>query len=289
MPIANSTVSPDAWRVALSSKSIKLIGLAGVIGAFCGLAVFQFVPPRWTAKMTVQVGQISSPEGGAVISRLVENQLTAVDRYNLPSSRLQVLRELGMQPADTSRASKVIFDTLLGSPGKSPNVINLQVSAYSREQAVAAMETSVKLLAAEHQKSLVPAIGRMNNDLAILTDKLKSAERDYANSYGWLAANAKRKNAPANNAQDVQLTNMTILADQRSIELRHGIMQLQEALEPTSSYPTRPMGEIFAPDRPSTPGWTVFVAAGAVLGLALATLLAVQRAISQTRKPVDLT
>ncbi|KWR83194.1 MULTISPECIES: hypothetical protein [Cupriavidus] len=283
MPIANSNAFPDAWR--LSPKSIKLIGLAGVIGALCGFAVFHFVPPRWTARITVQVGQISSPEGGAVTSRLVENQLTAVDRYNLPSSRLKVLNELGLQAGSDSKESRLIFESLLGSPGKGPNLINLQVSAYSREQAVAAMSSSVKLLAAEHQKLLAPSISRMSGDLANLTDKLKAAERDYANSYAWLVANAKQKNDPINSVRDVQLTNLTMLADRQSVELRHRIMQFQEALDPTSSYPTRPMGEIFAPDRPSTPGWAVFVAAGAVFGLALGTLLVVQRLASRARKP----
>jgi len=233
--------------------------------------------------MTVQVGQISTPEGSGVVSRLVENQLTAVDRYNLPSSRQGVLKELGL-PADTGRESKLIFETLLGSPGKGPNLINLQVSAYSRDQAISAIDASAKLLATEHQKLLASATGRMLGDLAILNDKLKVAEKGYANSYGWLEASAKQKNQSSSSARDVQLTNLAMLADKQSVELRQRITQLQEALDPTFTYPTRAMGEVFAPASPSTPGSTIFVAAGAVFGLALGALLVMQQVASRARQ-----
>ncbi|WP_161563957.1 hypothetical protein [Cupriavidus lacunae] len=228
--------------------------------------------------MTVQVGQISNPDGNSVSSRLIENQLTAADRYNLPSSRLKVLNEMGLPPADTDdKASRLIFNSLLGTPAKSPNLLTLQVTAYSRQQAMTALETSFKLLATEHRKLFDPAIGRMNGDLSAISDKLKSAERDYTNSFAWLESNAKQSNDANGRTRELQLTNMTMLADKQVIELRQRSSQLQDALDPTRSFPTRILGDIFAPMRPSTPGWLTYFAGGIVFGIALGSLVIVAR------------
>jgi capsular polysaccharide biosynthesis protein len=281
MPAARSNSPQDVLR--LFANSIKLIILTGVTGALIGFLAFQFMHPRWVAKMTVQVGQVSSPVPGGVVSRLVENQLTAADRYNLPTLRLAVLSELGLPAPDTgSREANLIFDTLRGSTGKSPDLINLQVSAYSREQAAAALNMSFKTLADEHRKLFDPAISRMKNDLSIASDKLKAAEREYASSYAWLESGVGQKNAASNSARDVLLTNMAMLINNQVIELRQQATQLREALEPTRSYPTRAMGEVYIPERPSTPGRMIMIIVGAFLGLMVGAAFVVLRNSSRS-------
>lgn len=75
----------------------------------------------------------------------IENQLTATERYNLPGFRLQVLNELGLPAPETgSQDANLLFDSLKAAAGRSPNVINVQVTAYSRDVAAAALDAALK-------------------------------------------------------------------------------------------------------------------------------------------------
>jgi len=265
MPSKGSNASRDVWR--LSPSAVKLIILGSIVGALFGFAAFQLYEPRWTARLTVQVGQLSRPERGAVTSRLIENQQTAADRYNLPSSREKVLSELGLPSPDAgSKQSRLIFSSLRASTGRSPELINLEVSAYSHKEAEAALETSFKLFAAEHRKLFDPSIRRMNSDLAAISVKLKSAEKDYASSYVWLESSLKQKNEPNSTGRDVLLTNMALLAGKQTVDLMEQASELQEALDQTRSYPTRAIGNVYTPERPSSPGLIIFLAAGVAIG-----------------------
>ncbi|TXI82685.1 MAG: hypothetical protein E6Q40_12015 [Cupriavidus sp.] len=87
-PAARAPVSP----LVLLKRSSKLILALGVVGAIAGGAASQVIKPKWVAKTTVQIGQLASVSLAGVTTRLIENQLTAADRYNLPASRLEVLQ-----------------------------------------------------------------------------------------------------------------------------------------------------------------------------------------------------
>lgn len=171
----------------------------------------------------------------------------------------------------------LIFGSLRASTDRSPELINLEVSAFSHKEAKAALETSYKLFTAEHRKLFDPSISRMNSDLAAISEKLKSIEKDYANSYVWLESSFKQKNEPNSTGRDVLLTNMALLAGKQTVDLREQASGLQEALDSTRSYPTRAMGDIYAPERPSSPGWIIFLAAGAAIGALFACVVVIQQ------------
>jgi len=262
----------------LFAGSIKLIVLTGVVGALAGLLVSLVMHPRWTAKMTVQIGQLSSPAQGGVVSRLVENQLTAADRYNLPTSRLQVLLDLGLPAPDTgNRHANLIFDSLRATTGKSPDLLSLQVSAHAPDQAVAALTASFKVLSAEHQKVFEPSANRIRSNLESTSTRLAAAEREYTNGYAWLKSGANQKGLAGGTPRDILVSNMTALINTQIVELKKELIQLQEALEPTRSYPTRKMGDIYVPQRPTTPGRTFLIVAGAALGIVAGLLIALLR------------
>jgi len=258
-------------------KSSKLIVALGVVGALAGFGASQVIKPRWTAKMTVQIGQIASAGPGGMTLRLVENQLTSVERYNLPASRQGVVQALGLPDPDSSRDAMIIFDTLRANASKSPDVLSLQVSGYSRASAMAAMAASFKILSAEHVKLFEPTLERMKAELEDTTARLDVARRAYDRSITSLKSRATKGDVGQDSSRDVLLTNMTTAINTQILELKAQSERQQDELEPSRTYPTRVLGEPFAPEAPSTPGAMLLVMAGTALGLVIGTLIAFLR------------
>jgi len=226
--------------------------------------------------MTVQIGQTPKSDGE---SRLIEPQATVADRFNQPSSRLKVVSELGLPSPEegTSKESKLIYNSLRASPGRGGDLLNLEVSAYSREEAVKALETSYAAIASEHRKLYEPTVQRVNRDISAILENLKAADKGYNTSYSQLQEIASQKNASNGGAREITLSNLAILSTGQAAELRKQAIRLQEAMDVAHTYPTRSMGDIYAPLHPKTPGVIIFVLAGAAIGMTLGGLLAIRK------------
>ncbi|CAJ0681122.1 hypothetical protein R82526_01076 [Ralstonia mannitolilytica] len=273
MPTAHAHAQTSGLDpIHVLAKSFKLILLAGLIGAVLGLVASQIIHPRWVARMTIQLGQVSIPDAkGSLVPQPLENQLTAVERYNLPSFRLQVLHDLGLASPDTgNKDSDLVFKSLKATAGRSPNVINVEVSAYSREAAATTLETALKTFSVEHRKLFDQAISNMQSDQAIAQGKLAIAQRDYARISETLKSVATLRTAASTSAREVLASNTASLINAQILELQQQVTAYQDALGPLRSYPTKAMGPTYVPVRSSTPGMTIFIAAGAAMGLILA-------------------
>ncbi|TXC88855.1 hypothetical protein FRZ40_15355 [Paraburkholderia azotifigens] len=253
------------------AKSIKLIILTTVVGALIGTLTSQFQHPRWLAKMTVQIGQVTMPEQAG---QLIESQLSATDRYNLASSRLLVLQEMGL-PTDVNndREAKVIFDSLRATPAKGLDLIELEVSDYSRDRAQAALMASFKVFSAEHQKRFEPTVNDMKRALDLASAKLASVEADSDRTYKSIQSG----NATGNNSHDILLTNTATLINEQIVALNKQTTELQGALSPLRTYPTRMLVAPYVPERPSTPSAKLLIAVGAALGMLVGAAIAALR------------
>lgn len=256
--------------IRLLINSFKTLLIAGVVGASAGLLATWIIHPRWTATMAIQIGQVTipAPGDGSPAPQPIENQLTATERYNLPSSRLQVIGELGLPAPDSgNRDANLIFNSLKATAGRSPNVINVQVSAYSREGASAALDAALKTFSATHRKLFEQAINVMQSNLANVQAKLASAQQDYDRIDRVLKAATSSENGGGGSARDILASNTAALLNTQILTLRQQVTAYQDALGPLRSYPTAAMGSAYVPVESSTPGVALFVVAGAVLGL----------------------
>lgn len=277
MPFTSENSSESISSQALQdfiAKSAKLLVATTVIGAAAGFGVYFLQSPQWTAKMTVQIGQVTSPGiGGTNTSKLIESQLTAADRMNLPSFRLGVLKEMGLPDPDTSHAaSALVFDSLRATPAKSLDLINVQASGYSREDAARALDASFKRLSAGHNKDYAPAVDRMKADLADASTRLATAEQDYQRTFGALKDTGNRATG-----HDLFATNILAVISARMLALGQQKLQYEESLADIRTYPTRVLGEVYVPERPSSPGKVLLAAAGAAIGLIAGLLAALAR------------
>lgn len=250
------------------AKSSKLIILTCVIGALAGALVSHFTHPRWVGRMTIQIGQISTPENGGVTSRQVESQGVATARYNLPGFRMGILNNLGLpNPDGGDPDANLVFNSILISAARSPDLINLQVSAYSRDQAAAALTASFKAIAAVHQRTFDPALANMKSELQSASAKLAEAEGNYSRAYDSMRASTSKGDAANNNSHDVLVTNMVTLINTQILDLRKQTILLQQATSPMLTFPTRTIEPPYVPKRASTPSPALMIFAGALLGL----------------------
>lgn len=260
------------------AKAAKLMPVTAAIGAVAALGFSYVQHPQWTAKMTVQIGQVTSVSAnGAGTSKPIETQLTAADRYNLPSFRLGVLKAMGLQPPDANHEdSALIFDSMRATPSKSLDLVNVQVVAYSREQAISALNESFKALSAEHEKAYMPAVNRMKEDLTATTAKLTDVEQDYQRTYIALRAGAGQAAA-----QNLFATNILAQINAQELALGQQKQQLEDSLQGLRTYPTRVLGDYYAPEPPSSPGKALYAISGAAIGLLVGLLIALRRSVRQ--------
>jgi capsular polysaccharide biosynthesis protein len=223
--------------VHLLAKSFKLILLVGLIGAALGGIASQIIHPRWVAKMTIQLGQVSIPDAkGSLVPQPLENQLTAIERYNLPSFRLQVLSDLGLPgPDNGNKDSDLVFKSLKAIASRSPNVVNVEVSAYSRESAEATLESALKTFSAMHRKLFDQAISEMQSNQALAQTKLANAQRDYARIGEALKSSATSGTATSTSARDVLASNTATLINAQVLELQQEVAAYKNALGPLRS------------------------------------------------------
>lgn len=283
-PVTASPPHPAIVRQI--TKSAKLIVVTGIVGALVGGVVSYFLQPKWVGRMTIQIGQISSPQGNGVVSRPIENQLSATDRYNLPGLRLQVLRNLGLPAPDGGpRESRLIFDTLQATPSRAPDLIKLQVSASSREQAEAALMASFKRFSAPHEDMFSPALSALKGELDNASAKLAAAEQDYIRSYESVQSSSSQNGGKGNDARNVLVTSTATLINQQILDLRQQKAELQEAVSPLLTYPTRVVEAPYVPIRPSTPSTLVVIAIGAIVGLLLGLAFSVRASVARGWRP----
>lgn len=244
--------------------SIKQLLLFTALGALIALGVAQTLTPKWTGRVTVQVGQISTP-GQA--PRLIETALTTSERVNLPSFRTEVLKSLGLPSPDSGyKEATLVFDSIRATPSRGGDLLNLQVSAFSQEQAAKALQAAVTLLNGIHLSLFQPTFERMKADLVNIRTRLADTEREYDLTYRALKAGSTQVTRTVGSS-DILTSNVLSMLQQRIVELTKQKDQLEDTLEPVRSYPTRIMGDIYVPKRPNTPGQLVVVLAGTVLGL----------------------
>ncbi|MCO5413236.1 hypothetical protein [Ralstonia mojiangensis] len=265
------TSSPALNPIRLLAKSFKAIFLAGIVGAGVGLLTYQIVHPRWMASMVIQLGQVSVPDAkGSLVTQPLENQLTATERYNLPSLRLQVLKALGLPGPDTGNSdSDLIFKSMKATAGRSPNVINVEVSAHSRESAASALEIALNVFSTAHRKLFDQAVSDVRGNLEITQHKLAAAERDYARVNEVIKSVATSGSIANAGSRDVLASNTITLINTQVIELRMRVATYQDALGPLRTYPTQEMGPAYVPARPTTPSIAAFILMGAAVGLML--------------------
>lgn len=259
--------------------SAKWILIASVSGLILGVLAWAVIPPRWTATMTFQIGQLTLANLRGNSTKVpIENQLTAMERFNQPTFKLSILTMLELpKPSTGNKTADLIFDSLKASAQRSPDLITVQASGYTREEALAAVNAAFKEFSATHRKLFEQSTEAVQHELARALASLSAAEADYRDIAGTLKSGYTSAADKETSARNILVSNTLTLLRAQVTDLQQQVHAYQDALAPVQSYPTRTVTPAYASERPSTSGWAVWALSGAVLGLVISATLALLR------------
>ncbi|WP_316663452.1 hypothetical protein [Ralstonia psammae] len=229
--------------------------------------------------MTVQIGQVAMANAsGTPVKFSLENQLTAAERVNQPNFRLDVVKALGLPSPDAgNRKADLAFESLRASAERSPDLITLQASSYSKEDALEIVDTAFKSLSTTHRKLFEQSTEVTQHELTRAQENLSAADAEYRSATSALKSGYTTNAATAAGARDVLVSNTVSLLRAQVSDLHQQVNAYRDALSPVQSYPTRAVAPAYAPERPSTPSRTVWVLGGFVISLLVGATLALLR------------
>jgi len=234
----------------------------------CGAALFAILPARWQALTTIEIGQVplGTPVGGSRGSTLIEPPAQTVERLKQRELINTVLTSLGIpvdQP-DEARAS-LFRHSLKGTVMKNTNFIQIAVAGHSPDAARENLTAAARVLMEAHSKLMIPTVGRMMAQLEDNAKQMAEIQVERTRLQELLGhmekAGSKIEFSPTIVAVS-QLANKEAQLHQIVVERA----ELQDAMAPSRTYPTRIIDAVYVEPRPYFPKLSLFLAGAAVLG-----------------------
>lgn len=265
--------------VSLLLSCWKLLVLAIIMGAAIGISLMPKRPPVWAASGLVKIAQIngSTPLVDAVtLAALVQQPAFASDS----------LEKAGFSRDLYADSKSVLASrTLVAIPQRSANLLQLQVSAYSPEEAKRLLEGGIETLQQLTSEEF-------NNGVQERKRKIDEAEALLASNASEresiIAALKSGQLAPGTQVLDSLVVSYLLRTTQAESErARSTISSLQDQLNPARTFNTKLITAISV--TPVAQGGSKIVsgAIGAFVGFLIAFVLALIQTAFRTRRPLS--
>lgn len=267
----------DINAMWLSIKRRWILIAACVIVAIAGATAFwSITPAEWKATATLQIGQLP-----VTPTTLIESTTQAAERFNQRQLQDQVLTSAGLALDEhQDKRTALLRKTLKAIAGKNTNFVDVGVTAYSREDAKAYLNTATLALIKTHEERLAPLIKNLDDRLAVNSRQMTEAAAEKVR----LEANLTNASASANGIKfEPSVLASNLISKQE--DLIRGLTNERAALvdlhTKTNTFPTMIVDAIYVPTGPSSPKLSIFLVLGlligALAGVALALFLERQR------------
>ncbi|NMM37488.1 MAG: hypothetical protein HHJ09_08225 [Glaciimonas sp.] len=277
--ILNPAVTEDDFidlsKILDSLKRNWLILFACIIAAMiCAAILANILPSRWQASATMQIGQMPSPIN-AIIP--IEEPVQAIERVKLRELQSSALTALKLPLDERVNMHTSLFKaTINASAIKNTNFIQIKLAGFSPSEAEKNLAAAAQALIASHNTLVLPAKNRLTRQLQNNTKKTADAEAERKKLFQLLADSGSLKSTPQFAPNIVAIS----LLENKEAELRSLMVEktsLQNLLESIAIYPTKIIDAVHADYRPYFPKLSLFLAAGAFLGLLLGLGIALWR------------
>lgn len=268
---------PNVFDLLLSYW--KQLVLAIILGAIAGVSLMPTRPPVWSSSGLIRIAQIAGPPP-------LIDAATIAATVRQPSFVSNVLEKAGL-PSDlySDPKSALAQKTLVAIPQGSPNLIQLQVSAYSSEEAERILEAAVAALQQQTAELF-------NNGVQERKQKIQDAEAQ-------LATNVAERNAVVRALKTGKLLTATQLPETvvisyllrvneiESTRLHGQISALQEQLNPTRTYNSTLAAPVSVVPVPQGGSKIVGGGVGALFGFVIAFALILIWTLARARHPIS--
>lgn len=263
---------------SLKRNWLTLFGCV-LVAIICAVILAKVLPPRWEAETTLQIGKMPNSiyADGSRPTVLIEQPAQAAERLKLRELQEKMLVVVGLSTDEKLDVRTKLFkQTLKAILIKNSDFIQINVAGFSKEEAGKYLATAADALIASHNIMFAPTEKRLSIQLQ---DKIKQIAVIQAER----ARLETRLSSIGKSSSDTQFAPNIValnLLDSKELELRKLMTEratLEEALAPSQTYPTRVIDAVHVDDRPYFPKLSLFLAAGAFLGLLLGMVIALWR------------
>ncbi|MEO7032053.1 MAG: Wzz/FepE/Etk N-terminal domain-containing protein [Herbaspirillum sp.] len=273
-----------AQIVAFLRRNWGLITLTTLILILAALALFAFLPSRWQAVATLEVGQMPTATTVGASNGLIEPTSQAAERMKQRELINQTLTRLAI-PSDQSDNPKanLFRNTLKPTIVKNTNFIHITVEAHSIREAQDNLTAAAQTLIDVHQKLMAPIL----HDYQV---RLKDNEQQLLDAKSSLVATkatvGEAGHSTSNTTFSSHIVAVAQLADREKLvdRIQTERRGLQDVINPSRTFPTRIIDAVYVNPKPSFPKLPLFLAVGVLLGLAFGFVLALLREARQRAK-----
>jgi hypothetical protein len=252
---------PFVRRHCLSLATFVILGLIGAI------VVLVLLPKQWQGTVVVQVGQISDVGTPQPLPMPIESTYRALERLNLRSFQDEVLKRLGLPLAPgTNENTDLIRKSTQISVLRSSDLLQIQVRAYSGQDAKRFVDAYKELLLSAHAQLIQPSVDKLKSDLSE-TDRSLANEETRRTELQSLAKEQYRMGVSGKFSEGVLLTDMINKNDVAIRTLRARQINLRELLSPSKTFNSRPLGATDISEQAVFPPKVPIILAGIMLGL----------------------
>ncbi len=260
------------------------------------LTLFPLIRPIWEASALIQVGQIWQSTLTSKAERLIEPPGQSAARIMNPSFGYEVFRHIGINVDNDSPQLRLLRKSLKAKPVKdAADLIEVRLRAYSEAEAKRLIEAVVEVVRAAHAKILDSHTLFTNNHIHVVERDIEQITQYLNQIETHLQAERSRldrieKEKPSNlgpnetilysmlfegiSKEIAALTQQKFQVEANLLLNKTRILDLNEQINPSRTFPTRLASEIYADDKPVFPrkGWVVSMSV--LAGLLLAFLIA---------------
>ncbi|SEA62592.1 YveK family protein [Paraburkholderia sartisoli] len=268
------TLLPDVIHF-LRAQAIWLIGglvIGGVVGG--GIALTK--PKQWQASSVIQVGQVGNidPAGQLSMIETIPNTVERITALVQQESKANVPGLGKVSAGDIDLLHATFSAQIVPNTG----FIRMSVRGLSPDAAKITMKSAEDQLVAVHAKIAGPSIARLKEAQARVIASSAELYKRRAELQVQVQASAGK---PAS-AQDVLLNSLIDKVGEEWRDLETRRLQLAEQLSDERTFVTRPIGEVVVSAQPVSPRISFYVAAGAIIGLAIAVLIGIFRHVGNS-------
>ncbi|MGV8897962.1 MAG: Wzz/FepE/Etk N-terminal domain-containing protein [Burkholderiaceae bacterium] len=277
--ILNPAVTNDEFidfsKIFDSLKRNWMILFACIFAAIiCAAILANVLPSRWQASVTMQIGQMPSPINAIAP---IEEPIQTIERVKLRELQSSALTALKL-PLDerVDKHTNLFKSSIKASAIKNTNFIQIKLAGFTPEEAQKNLAVTAQALISSHQALVLPVRNRLIKKQQDNAKKIADAEAERAKLFQLLANTGNLKSAPQFAPNIVAIS----LLENKEAELRSLVVEktrLQDLLESIAIYPTRIIDAVYVDNRPYFPKLSLFLAAGAFLGLLLGLGIALWR------------
>lgn len=241
-----------------------ILSLGGV-GLVVGFGLAWMSPKQWEAKSILQIGQIQYSSDRNAQPVLIEPVAQAVGRVKSPPFENAVLKQANQDPAnESSRVVALVRKSLSAKPVPNTNLVQISVRAFSPEQSEKILQTVQDMLIDIHAREADPVLNTFRAQLAEVNKALVDNGAQISNLNAIITRRAKSPAGNSDNSLLLGLLNSATQEQQDLIVRRNG---LQQQLNPSLSFISKPLGPIAISDKPVYPHPALFAALGLMIGL----------------------